>query len=478
MTDEQEQPHLVSLVLQSKKALQHGEQLCSQANNLSTASSQVAVDVLVLDAKVRWITDNVLEQLKLAASVAKSIEEKRVRLSGRVQEWDNLRSKRTTELDVILEELGSQRVPPDFHQTSADSSLFGSQHSEDEDKAPNVELTRQSPSDTVLPRRPSKRQDERRNWKTLRDFVDDQAIEDILQSMEDDRTSAEDIMNRSCDFPETLNNAIANIRDSLPDIPPVPSIEQLLTSQDTLIVSMAGHLESLAAHYDQMAGALRDSESGEAFNEEDIQQMNRDTAELPSIMSELEESLGQIDATHAVLSSTRETDRKHLEQLSRTLDDLEELGDIMGEMLQVQESVEAECDERLGELEEHLQTIQSLHERFVSYQASFRKLVLEIARRKQYKEAAESIVRGMMAELEARTEEERRVREHFNKEHGAHLPEDICLCIRNAPTKWEVVPQINEELEVLPELSQDFIAQAKTQLERVSAGQVNGVKSM
>lgn len=59
-----EQPHLVSLVLQSKKALQHGEQLCSRANDVSNASAQCVVDVLALDAKVRWLTDAVLEQLK------------------------------------------------------------------------------------------------------------------------------------------------------------------------------------------------------------------------------------------------------------------------------------------------------------------------------------------------------------------------------------------------------------------------------
>ena len=59
-----EQPHLVSLVLQSKKALQRGEQLCSRANGVSNASAQCVIDVLALDAKVRWLTDAVLEQLK------------------------------------------------------------------------------------------------------------------------------------------------------------------------------------------------------------------------------------------------------------------------------------------------------------------------------------------------------------------------------------------------------------------------------
>jgi len=78
-------------------------------------------------------------------------------------------------------------------------------------------------------------------------------------------------MSKTHDYPETLTSAIINIRDSLPDIPALPSIEQLLNSQDASMVSMARHLESLASHYDQMASALRDSESGEAFSEEDVQ---------------------------------------------------------------------------------------------------------------------------------------------------------------------------------------------------------------
>ena len=63
------QPHLVSLVLQSKKALQHGEQLCTRAHVASNASAQTAVDVLALDAKVRWISEAVMEQLKVSSVI-------------------------------------------------------------------------------------------------------------------------------------------------------------------------------------------------------------------------------------------------------------------------------------------------------------------------------------------------------------------------------------------------------------------------
>lgn len=60
-----ERPNLVSLVLQSRKALQHGEALCHRASSLENASAQTALDVLALNAKVKWVSDAVLEQLKV-----------------------------------------------------------------------------------------------------------------------------------------------------------------------------------------------------------------------------------------------------------------------------------------------------------------------------------------------------------------------------------------------------------------------------
>ena len=53
--------------------------------------------------------------------------------------------------------------------------------------------------------------------------------------------------------------------------------------------------------------------------------------------------------------------------------------------------------------------------------------------------------------------EETRVRSHFNAEYGLHLPEDLCLCIGNSPTRWEVVPSEGSSLEVLPSIDADLI---------------------
>lgn len=53
------------------------------------------------------------------------------------------------------------------------------------------------------------------------------------------------------------------------------------------------------------------------------------------------------------------------------------------------------------------------------------------------------------------------MREHFNAEHGAHLPEDICLCIANPPTRWQVTPAAGDSLEVLPDLDAIVIDEAR-----------------
>ncbi|KAG6861353.1 hypothetical protein C0995_001086 [Termitomyces sp. Mi166 len=488
MSSSLDHSYLVSLVLQSKQALQRGEQLCSRAHAVSNASTNISIDVVVLDAKVRWVTEAVGEQLKLVANVAKTIEEKRTVMGKKVQEWDTQREKHSNALDEILESLGSQYVPSDFHQTtSAGSSIFGSQHSDDghgqlrgqKPHSSTLSPASQSPSSTLkgglrngkqTTKETSKpeRGADQKMWKTLRDFVDDQAIEDILETVENDRLGLDYTMSKTDEYPETLTNTIETIRESLPTLPdelPTKYTEELLAYQDTRITTMASHLESLASHYDQISNALQESEAGEEFNDEDIDAMNRDTNELPSIMAELDESADVIEECHDKLVTAKETYQTHLSLLVHTLDDLDELGEIMPEMLQTQEDIEGKCEEELHGLQNHLLTIEHLRDRFISYQTAFNKLILELARRRQYREAAENIVRGMMSQLVAMTEEETHVRSHFNSEYGAHLPEDICLCVGNAPTRWEVVPMSGDALsEFLPIIDNELITMAKDRI--------------
>ncbi|KAF8656814.1 hypothetical protein AX16_002363 [Volvariella volvacea WC 439] len=488
-----EQPHLVSLVLQSRKALQHGEQLCSRAHSISQQSSQVAIDVLALDAKVRWLTDAVVEQLKLAVIVAKSLEEKQAHLNRQVQAWDTLRNARTDELDSILDSLGAQTVPSSFHQTSADSSLFGSQPAtppsspfqqpsdlgdEPFSASPpqpggftnshastsnghvangsgSITSPDQSPTTTLrnvpipsLTRKGKERSGidaridvgkrkaqkvDRKHWKTLRDFVDDKAIELMLDTIEQQRLGLDLLLGKSLLYPESLRKNVNLIYESLPtprpplhnnqsthsrswrssrhaqQAPQQPKlshqfIEEVLSQQDTLSSSMAANLEGLASLYDQMASALSDSEGGEAFIPEDMPAIERDIQELPTVITELEENAELLEHHFQTLLDARTKTEGDLELIQAAADSLDELGEIMSSMVSNQDVIESEMEAALALLHDQLHAVSELHENYVSYEKAFSKLVLELQRRVQYRDSMEMMVREMSERLQRLTE--------------------------------------------------------------------------
>ncbi|KAI9061011.1 hypothetical protein FKP32DRAFT_1654906 [Trametes sanguinea] len=481
-----EQPHIVSLVLQAKKALQQGQQLCSQASTLSSESAQVSVDVLALDAQVRWMSEAVLDQLKLAAQVAKSIEQKRSELEVQVQEWDTLRSQRSDALDDVLESLGAQCVPPDFHTGSVDSSPFGSQNpSEDEDEDDNTPFglpkstsnPRESPTDTVRNRSPSaalrekrdKRKD-RRRWKTLRDFVDERAIEELLDTIETDRQELDDILARTSDYPESLANTIDAIKEMVPAEVALPRFDTVFAAQVETSSKMAEQLESLAHHYDNMTNAMHDFEAGEEFSEEDLQGMNSDADALPDIILELEGGVHTIEASRDELLAAKSDAQEHLDTHRRILTDLDELGEIMTDMLNRQHTVEVESLEHLSHLHMQLSPLEDLHHKYTSYQYAYNNLVLELARRRQYREAAQRVVANMIAELDTMVEEERGLRAAFQAQHGQYIPEDVCLYIENPPNRWTVSTWDDEPLETLPEIETDLIEEAKQRVSGIEVG--------
>lgn len=146
---------------------------------------------------------------------------------------------------------------------------------------------------------------------------------------------------------------------------------------------------------------------------------------------------------------------------------------------------QADCQNRLIGLDQNLVVIEDLIRQFNAYQFSYSELLVEIARRRQYKEAAENIVSGMVARLEAMSEgvffshylargvvennipEERKFRESFNAEHGAHLPSDLCLYIENPPTRWQVIPHDGDDVESLPDVDNDLLEEVDSNLARV-----------
>lgn len=81
----------------------------------------------------------------------------------------------------------------------------------------------------------------------------------------------QDVIATTTEYSQTLIMMNTAVKSSLPQLSPLLPIEKILSSQMDVSIEMARHLDSLTAHYDQMAIALKDSEAGEIFGEEDVQ---------------------------------------------------------------------------------------------------------------------------------------------------------------------------------------------------------------
>jgi hypothetical protein len=66
-SDEQPQS-LVAYFLQSKKALTHGQTLCSRASMLNAETASIVIEAVAYEAKAQWMNEGVLDQLNVGIS--------------------------------------------------------------------------------------------------------------------------------------------------------------------------------------------------------------------------------------------------------------------------------------------------------------------------------------------------------------------------------------------------------------------------
>ncbi|KAG8988637.1 autophagy protein 17 [Tulasnella sp. 427] len=571
---------LVTLVVQSKKALQQAESVCSGTNSVAKHSATLIVDILATEAKIKWLSDGVTEQLQAARKVAEAIHNQRATLQTGASQWDQQRNQRALALDSILESLAQQLVPPSLHEMAEASSLFGEQHSNspaagttngadgkrNERPAPTgvagdtgflrtfEEIRRFQDSQHVLK--------DQSKWRTLRDFVDERGIDEAADAMDADRNTLDSLLRTTAAFPDSLIKTIAEIHSTLPTtfsasiastiggkLSPSPSsppaapslttamqrtnssntasvgspslisetIRTLLAQQDALTTEMAHNLESLAAHYEQMSQALRDhnaslSTEGDSaspqhvvgsaetyrphfavpgreglsppkdlqihgvavpartraprtLTDEDMQVFIRDSEELPAILADIEGAATQVNDIQERLRDMARHAHSSLDKFDSILDRLDKLADDMSEKLQMQQQTQSY--ELSDTLNAHLGSFDMLAQTYVDYQMAYRRLLLEMDRRRRSREAMEELVHEMLDKLEQMREDEIVHRENFILEHGQVLPDDLCPFVQDLPVRW-AVDVIGEE--TLPDIQESVLVDARQHLERSMVG--------
>jgi hypothetical protein len=125
-------------------------------------------------------------------------------------------------------------------------------------------------------------------------------------------------------YTATLHETLRAIRDALPPDKPVVDVQEILSTQVHWTTEMAHQLVGLAEHFGKMEVALKDSEAGVRFGEDDIQgtqscivrlcgdsgtfqEMMRDAEELPIILAELEDAWKVVERSLYVLVCSNAT---------------------------------------------------------------------------------------------------------------------------------------------------------------------------
>lgn len=195
-----------------------------------------------------------------------------------------MHSTHQDKLDETLEVLSLQVVPPSFHQSAIEKTLFGIQASDSPDRIDDPD--EKDFKDNNL----DDRHKARKKWKTLRDFVDERGLEDVFESIEGERNALDVTLATTAAYPCRIiamsDQILQALRASfnpgsailarpssrtlhspsqdgaLVEPPPLKDMSVILHTQEEASIRMAELLESLTTHHDQMDAALKDKDSG------------------------------------------------------------------------------------------------------------------------------------------------------------------------------------------------------------------------
>ena len=138
-------------------------------------------------------------------------------------------------------------------------------------------------------------------------------------------------------------------------------------------------------------------------------------------------------------------------------------------------SFQADFESHLASLQMHLTTLEHLSLTYTAYQHSYNNLLVEMDRRRRYRDQTQQILDTFAAQLEAgrngnflqffvchtiligTVTDELQSRQLFIERHRAQLPDDLCLSIENIPSRYEISLGQGEVFEDIPSVDADLL---------------------
>lgn len=356
--------------------------------------------------------------------------------------------------------------------------------------------------------------------RNLRSFVDEEAVSqlkntttaaiDVIQQAHADTDSivrkiSQKIAAFSCmAVPQLVENIERIARTSIGSGEWKSGIEKRLEEAHNQTTEVATHahamamlLESLARHYDQCIQAMemymdvearRKKREGKKVNGDDgyddlndlVLVLENDSQELVGVIDELQDRFKDIESlTGEVQHFQIELSTGIYEKTKKTFEKLEKFGkeellQYLDELQEYQEKVQPVkyLDEELQRQVEYtagigipLREMKSLVEYYSLFWMSYQRLVVEIERRRRFKNHMEALIDEMTTKVEKMLTEELNMRQDFFNTVSNFLPGDLWPGLLEPPPFVDFVPNGDWET---PELDKSSLDVALDVLKRES----------
>ncbi|CAL3964028.1 hypothetical protein PZA11_001486 [Diplocarpon coronariae] len=327
--------------------------------------------------------------------------------------------------------------------------------------------------------------------RSLLDFVDEQAVETMRDSLKESIREAKEAQTEFDSSILSFDDDLRTLKAAMKTSPQNSKLEthdgspslipSHLHSLEGSAQDMAALLDSLVQHFDLCVNAIRHTEGGyaavrkaasaqppeaeqvsvsgvmstehdptadEPLPEEERKEMldvlEKDAAQVDDVVMELRDYLVDMEAKHEeVLEYVSVLSAAH-DETTAAYNALEAVAARLSGYVIASQEFRLRWEEIKVNIQEQLKELESMRIFYENYYCSYDGLILEVHRRKQNEDKVKSIMRKAIDQIEKVHEADMKEREGFRIDVGDYLPVDLWPEVNSPARRWGFNP-VNEE---------------------------------
>ncbi|CCU81206.1 kinase activator (Atg17) [Blumeria hordei DH14] len=318
--------------------------------------------------------------------------------------------------------------------------------------------------------------------RSLLDFLDEQGVESMRDSLKDSIREAEEAktefnssMRSFDDDIRTLNVASKDLIGSQLIMEPTLGVPRHLQTLESHAQEMASLLESLVRHFDLCVIAIRNTEGGtaavkkaassqlagvdavsisgvmstenvldgEQISEEEMQEildvLEKDSAQVEEVVMELKVLLADMEIKYGIVQESVTLLEKLYEESVKAFQTLDLVGLRLRGYIHSSHDFCLRWDDIKVNIQSQLRDLDSIRLFYENYYSSYDGLILEVQRRKLCEDRMHAILTKAADQLQRIYEDDMHKREEFRADVGEYLPVDLWPGVGDATPRWNFI---------------------------------------